>query len=334
MNTLVRAAVLTHFFEVSRAVGFNPQVVLREVGLSAAMLADPDQRIPAKAAVDLLERAAHSSDCLTFGLRMAESRQLSNFGVVSLLISHQPTLRDALATTIRYRHLLNDSLALQIEDAGPMVIVREEVMADRPTRQAIELAIGVLFRMCAAVLGRQWRPHSVNFSHAAPPDLSLHRRLFACPLVFGSEFNGIVFAATDLDLQNPAADPAMVRYARQFVDTIPGLREPVIDLEVRKAIYMMLPTGRATSDCVAQGLGLSLRTMQRQLDDAGVSFTHLLNEVRRDLVMRYMDKPSYNLIRVSELLGYSTPSSFTRWFKSQFGQAPARHRQAKRGATG
>ena len=68
--------------------------------------------------VVLLEESAAGSGCDNFGLRMAESRQLSSFGVVSLLITHQATLRDALVTTIDYRYMVNESLAMQIEDAG------------------------------------------------------------------------------------------------------------------------------------------------------------------------------------------------------------------------
>ena len=55
MITLVRAAVLTNFFEVARDLGYNPQDALRRTGLTRAMLEDPDQRIPAVAAVALLE---------------------------------------------------------------------------------------------------------------------------------------------------------------------------------------------------------------------------------------------------------------------------------------
>lgn len=322
MKTLVRAAVLTNFFEVARELGLDPQPLLRKVGLSRALLKDPEQRIPADAAVALLEESAQQAHCADFGLRMAESRQLSDFGVVSLLISHQPTLRDALTTTIQYRHLLNDTLAMQIEDAGKMVIVREEVVSQLPARQATELAIGVLYRMCSALLGSRWRPCSVNFTHEAPPDRRLHKRMFACPLEFGSEFNGFVCTAADLDAPNPAADPAMARYARQFVESLPLVSEPSVVLDVRKAIYLMLPTGRASSEYVAQGLGLSVRTMQRQLDEAGASFTELLNEVRRELAQRYIENPRYAMVRISELLGYSTPSSFTRWFIAQFGTAP------------
>jgi AraC-like DNA-binding protein len=331
MNALVRAATLTNFLEVAQELGLNPLPLLRDVGLSRALLADPEQRIPAASAVRLLEQAAQASGCPQFGLRMAESRQLSDFGVVSLLISHQRSLRDALSVTMQYRHLLNDTLAMQLEDAGDMVIIREEVVATAPSRQATELALGVLFRMCAAIMGGRWAPRSVNFSHEAPADLTLHKRVFACRVEFGSEFNGIVCRASDLDAPNPAADPAMARYAQRFVESLPLVNEPSVLLDVRKAIYLMLPTGRASAEYVAQALGLSVRTLQRQLDEAGTSFTAMLGEVRRELALRYVANPRYSLVRVSELLGYSTPSSFTRWFIGQFGQAPQVWRKANGG---
>lgn len=326
MSILVRAAALTNFFDIAQALGYNPQAALRKAGLTPAMLADPEQRIPANAAVNLLEEAAREAACPTFGLRMAESRQLSHFGAVSLLISFQATLRDALATTIKYGHLLNESLAMQMEDVGPMVIVREELLTEAPSRQANELAIGVLYRMCSALMGSRWKPLAVNFSHAAPPDLATHRRLFQCPIDFGQEFNGIVLAAADLDRPNPSAEPAMARHAQRFIESLPGAQAPSVVADVRHAIYLMLPSGRASSAYIAQGLGLSVRTMQRQLDDAGTNFTDLLNEIRSELAQRYMDNPEYSLARVAELLGYSTPSSFTRWFSAQFGMAPMRWR--------
>ena len=178
MANLIRSAVLTKFLEVAQAVNLNPQDVLRQAGLTRALIEDPEQRIPSRAAVTLLEAAARASQCPTFGLRMAQARQLADFGVVSLLISHQATLRDALATLLQYRHLLNESLAMQLENVGKMVIVREEVVVGMLSPQATELAIGVLFRMCAAFLGGAWHPHSVNFTHAAPADLSVHRKVF------------------------------------------------------------------------------------------------------------------------------------------------------------
>ncbi|MDF3935698.1 AraC family transcriptional regulator [Pseudomonas citronellolis] len=331
---MVRVAALTNYLEVARHLGLNPQLQLSQVGLSQAMLDNPEQRIPTAAAVRLLEDSARASGCETFGLRMAESRQLSDFGVISLLLTHQATLREAIDTIVQYRHLINESLALYVDQEGRTVILREELVTapPQPARQGIELAVGVLYRLCGALLGPHWQPLSVNFSHDAPADLQVHRRLFACKIEFGSEFNGIVCPASALDAPNPLADPAMVRHARSFVDSLPGATEASTLNEVRKAIYLLLPMGRATIEQIALSLGLNVRTLQRRLEDNQVTFSDLINEVRRELVLRYLENPRYSLGRIADLLGYSMPSSFTRWFTQQFGMAPAawRRQQGRR----
>lgn len=322
-------AALTNYLEVARHLGLNPQQQLRQVGLSLSMLEHPEQRVPTSVAARLLDESAHASGCETFGLRMAESRQLADFGVISLLLSHQATLRDALNTIVQYRHLLNESLALYVDQEGKTVILREELitMPPVPVRQGIELAIGVLYRLCSALLGPHWRPLSVNFTHDAPADLQVHKRLFGCKIEFGSEFNGIVCPAADLDAANPMADPAMARHARSFVESLPGATEGTTLNEVRKAIYLLLPMGRATIEQIAQYLSLNVRTLQRRLEENGVTFSELINEVRRELVLRYMENPRYSLGRIADLLGYSMPSSFTRWFTLQFGISPAAWRR-------
>jgi AraC-like DNA-binding protein len=288
--------------------------------------------------VALLEDSARLSDCVSLGLQMAEARQLSDMGALGLLLPHQRTLRDALSTLVQYRRLLNEALAIQVEEDGDTVVVRQEVVTDvpLPARQATELALATTFRMCAALFGTHWRPYSVNFTHAAPANLQVHRRVFgASKLEFSSEFSGFVCAAADLDQQNPAADPAMARYAERFLETLPGANERSVARDVRKTVYLLLPAGRATIEQVAQALGLNVRTLQRQLEEAGLTFSDLVNEVRRDLVLRYLENPDHSLGRIAELLGYAMPSSFTRWFTSQFGMAPARWRtQNVRGRRG
>lgn len=331
MPKLVRAAVLTNYLEVTQYLGFNPRDALAAVGLSRAQLLAPEHRIPIDSAVRLLEDSAAASGCQTFGLSMAESRQLSDFGVVSLLLSHQRTLRDALQVVVHYRHLMNDSLAIFIEEAGKMVIIREEVVTETPmpSRQATELAIGVMFRLCSALLGSHWHPYSVNFMHQAPDNLHLHRRLFGCTLEFGSEFNGIVCSDASLDMTNPNADPAMARYAQSYLDSLQSHQGTSMLFEVRKAIYLLLPMGRATIEQVAQSQGMNVRTLQRRLKDDGCAFNDVINDVRRDLVLRYLDNPNYPLSRIADMLGYSMASSFTRWFISQFGMPPATWRAQK-----
>ena len=324
MKRMVRAAALTNYFEVAQQFALNPSEMLAQVGLDRAMLADPDSRIPAGAVVTLLEESARASQCLTFGLRMAQTRQLTDLGAISLLLTHKRTLREVLLAMINYRHLMNEALALQMEDVGPDVIIREEVLTDVTThsRQATELALGVLARAAGALLGNRWKPHRVMFNHEAPPDLHLHRRIFKCKLAFGSEYNAFVCAAQDLDAPSSAANPALARYAEQLLQSLPKAQDRSTSMEVREAIYVLLPMGRATVEQVAQKLGVNVRTLQRQLEDDGATFSALINSVRRELAVRYVRSGKHSFGQVAELLGYSTQTSFTRWFKSEFGVAP------------
>lgn len=327
MVTFVRAASLTNFSELFSALGGDPEAALRHAGLRPSMILEQDQLIDALVAGRLLEEAATATGCENFGLRMAQSRQVSNFGVISLLLLHQPTLRKVLSTLIEHVHLLNESLVIHMDDVNGVVVLREEFTLPDTLPQSMELAIGVLFRTCDLLLHERWRPQRVCFSHAAPRNQSLHKQMFRCRVEFDSEFNGIVFRTEDLDAANPLADPVLVRYARTVVETTQQGRQASMGQRVRKAIYLMLPSGNATCICVAQGLGRSVRTLQRELDEEDLSFTDLLIEVRYDLAQRYVRNPEYAVGQIASMLGYNSHSAFTRWFTTLFGCPPETWRE-------
>src|SRR5205085_12222560 len=127
--------------------------------------------------------------------------------------------------------LLNGSLSLMIEAHADVVILREEVKPgnpQQPTRQRIELALGVMLRLMRQFLGAGWQPRRVCFKHPAPRDVSVHRRLFGYCVEFDADFNCIVCAKTDLDARNPSADPAMARYAQQLLDASAKPQRPTV----------------------------------------------------------------------------------------------------------
>jgi AraC-like DNA-binding protein len=321
----VRAAALSNFAVVARQVGLDPRLALRDAGLDGEVLNEPDRRVPAERVAACLEAAARDSGCQTIGLRMAEARRLSDFGVISLLIAQQPTIRDALQSTVRYRLLMNEALVMSIEEAGDLAIVREELVLEGggSARQAYELAVGALFRIFASILGPRWRPYAVSFTHAAPLDLTVHRRFFGCDLRFDADFNGIVCWNADLDRANAAADPAMAEYARRYVDALARAEDEAAPAAVRKAIHLLLPVGRASIEQVAQWLGLNVRTLQRRLAAEGVLFSDLLNAARRELAQRYQADGNLSATEISRLLGYGQPSSFSRWYAAEFGKPPS-----------
>jgi len=242
MIALVRSASLTHFALLAAEYGLDARALVARVGLPSRCLDDPDLKIPARSAARLLEVAAERAREPAFGLRMAESRRLSNLGPLSLLVRDEPTLRSALEALMRFIHLHNEALAVSVEQVSNLVVVRAELAAQgaQSLRQATELVVGVTFRVLQVFMGSHWRPRLVCFSHPAPPSVAVHRRVFGEAVEFGHDFNGIVCNAADLDAPNPGADPVMVRYAQQLLGHGLTAQSRLSD-RVRQLVVLLLP---------------------------------------------------------------------------------------------
>jgi AraC-like DNA-binding protein len=326
MTTQVRSASIAKYSEIARGLGIDPLRMLSHVGLDQSCLHTPDLRIPEASLAAVLETSAKAAACSSLGLLMGESWRLSDFGVISLLLQHQPTLRQALLDLERYRHLLSDSVALSVTDYRTATVVRVVLVTGRPHpgRQPVELAVAALLSLCRFHLGARWMPRSVHFTHAAPESLGVHRRVFGAQLEFGSEFDGIVLAEGELDQLNPASDPHMARYAKDYIEMQPRGGRRCVAHDVRRAVHLLLPCGRASIEQVGHNLGMSPRTLQRQLEKAGQSFQSLLNDVRREQAVRCLEGQAHTVSQIAQLLGFAETSAFSRWFSSQFGVSPSR----------
>lgn len=328
MTTLVRSAALTHFAEVAEACGLDAARLLGDVGLPLRCLDEPDLKVPARAIAGLLESAAARAGEPAFGLRMAESRRLSNLGPLGMLVRDEPTLRSALEAVMRHVHLHNEAMTVSVEQLGSLVVLRFDLVAGggEPVNQATELTVAVLFRVLRVFMGAGWHPRLVCFAHAAPRSLAAHRRFFGPAVEFGHEFSGIVCDAADLDAPNPGADPVMARYTLQLVGQARQAGPRTVD-RVRELVVVLLPRGHCRVEVVAQHLGVDRRTVARRLADEGTSFSALVDGVRGELVARYLAS-GRPLGDVAALLGFSAPSAFARWHRRQFGE-PARVRRAR-----
>lgn len=322
MSAQVRSASLTHFAQVANDVGLDAHALLAEAGLPARCLDEPDLMIPSAAVARLLERAAARSGERAFALRMVASRRLSNLGPLGLLVRDEPTLRSTLQALVRHIHMHNEALALHLEPAGGLVLIRQALVGEggQPMTQAIELALGVTFRVLQLFLGAQWQPRLVCFAHRAPASLVAHQRLFGPRLAFGYEFNGVVCNARDLDAPNPVADPVMARYTRQLLAGKADAQRSASE-RARQLVLLLLPRGHCRVDTVAQSLGMTRRTLARHLDQDGTSFSALVDDLRSDLLTRYRDDGTRPLADIAELLGFSAPSAFSRWHRQRFGVA-------------
>jgi AraC-like DNA-binding protein len=75
-------------------------------------------------------------------------------------------------------------------------------------------------------------------------------------------------------------------------------------------------------DRVASTLGVSARTLQRQLREEGTSFAGVLTELRREMAPALLRDGRLAVSEVAFLLGYEDPSAFQRAFRRWFGRSP------------
>lgn len=324
-KVLIRSRALSHYAEVARRAGLDPYRLLSEFRLPQRCLQQPDFKIPLDLFHQLIEASAERSGEEAFGLRMAEARRQSDLGPLGLLVREQATLRLAVNLTAHYSNRIVEGLFLTVEEHADVVILREELIFGRaaPVRQITELVIGQIFRILRTFTGPVWSPLRVCFVHDAPADRSVHGRVFGRNFEFGRDFNGIVCARSDLDVDNPNADPEIARLARRMLVSDVKDEPRTMSNQVHELILMQLGSGSCTIKGVAQHLGIDPRTIQRHLGREGRSFSSILESVRRELAGRYMKERHRSIAEVSSLLGFSATSGFSRWYRQQFRVTPS-----------
>lgn len=97
--------------------------------------------------------------------------------------------------------------------------------------------------------------------------------------------------------------------------------------QVRQVVVRLLAAGACTVEQVALAFGVDRRTVHRYLAREGQTFSAVLESVRRDLAPGYVSDRRRSLAEVSGLLGFATPSSFSRWYRRNFGANPATDRK-------
>jgi AraC-like DNA-binding protein len=87
-----------------------------------------------------------------------------------------------------------------------------------------------------------------------------------------------------------------------------GTRRARLLQTVEQRIVDLLPQGGARAAVVATELGVSPRTLIRQLAALGTSFSDLLDHLRKDLALKYVRETDLSLAQVAFLLRLRQPT--------------------------
>jgi AraC-like DNA-binding protein len=194
----------------------------------------------------------------------------------------------------------------------------------RAFRPAVDARLAALLSACREMIGAPVTPLLVQLSYRQPADVKEYERFFGAPLEFGSLTSSFLLRSEDLARRLAVADTTLVGYLETLADqTLAGIgTERSLRERVRRALWSELSERTPTLDGVARSLGVSARTLQRQLRQEGVTFAKLLAELRREMAPSLLRDGQNSVSEVAFLLGYEDPSAFRRAFQRWFGRSP------------
>jgi AraC-like DNA-binding protein len=303
----------------------------RGVKLDPSISSHPDDRIPFTQLVDLYERAAQLTGDKNFGLHVGQSVDPKLFDVVGYSALNSPTLGDAFARVARYHSIWTDGATFTLETSNKTSAIVYRYVDDSISehRHDAEMTLATVTTLCRNIASAEFTPTAVEFQHNEPADISEHRQLFRCPLKFNSRTNKLHFPSSYLSLPIEKADASLCalldRHAEELLAKFPP-RDSLVD-QVRSIIASEFRGGDPSLEHVADQLRMTPRTLQRKLQELGTSHNELLEQMRRQLAMRYLREREMAICEVAYLLGFSESSSFHRAFKRWTGLTPKEFRE-------
>ncbi|WP_143462350.1 helix-turn-helix domain-containing protein [Levilactobacillus enshiensis] len=97
---------------------------------------------------------------------------------------------------------------------------------------------------------------------------------------------------------------------------------------VQQMLFTAIPAGKFTLAEVAQGMGMSPRSVQRNLEAETTSYQQQVKKVQRLLAINYLALKTVTPTEIAYLVGYNSPSAFSRAFKQWTGQTLTEYRTA------
>ncbi|HEX4477769.1 MAG TPA: AraC family transcriptional regulator ligand-binding domain-containing protein [Polyangiaceae bacterium] len=301
----------------------------RRLGLTLADLDEPDARVDYDVMVDLTEFAIRITGDDAMGLHGATFLGTGVFHIVDYMVRTSRNVYEAMQRVGRYSRQLHDRFEMTVERTNEAEIIRFGIEGGLRFPAAFaDFCMASLF-VGSAALGLPPKADGVFFAHPPVRNVAEYEQLFNSPVHFNADSDHAVFPARSFDTPIPASDPFLCglleRHADRLLARLP--KSTTFAERVRRLLVPELRGGTPTLPNIAAQLELAPRTFRRRLERDGVTFQAILDDLRRDLAVAYLEQPDIELEEAAYLLGYSEASAFRRAFKRWTGKSVTEFRR-------
>ena len=317
-----QVAQLLHRLEQT---GLDGDQLCAVVGLDRSRLGSSDARIERQDFRGLFDAAEELSGDPLIGLHAGEA--VAQRSLLTYLTMTQATVRDALYEQARFAHLAFDSLRLEIVERPPYTC-SEIDLGPMQTHHEIEYLTATWIRPLPEETEIGAHASEVRFAHPASGPPKEYERVLGCPVRFRQPVWSIAFTAEVMSQPIAGANSTVARTLELEAEQ----RLAVVSSQsLRARVDWVLRNERSresrTPTRVAQMLGLSVRTLQRRLQEEGTRFREIRDGIRREEAITLLSDPSLRISEVAQKLGFTDDAGFDNAFKRWTGATPRTQRQ-------
>jgi AraC-like DNA-binding protein len=319
--------------------GFSRDELFAAAGLVRSDENDPAAQIPSRHMTALVRFALARTSNAAFGLDCAErSLDLRRQGFWGYALLSSSSLRERLEVHQRYQDLRGGGRFTFRVEHGRAVLEFPEVRF--PSDVAEVVTDWFVARSVMQLHEHTKNPElrvDVELTYPERPHHARLRRLVRGDIRFARDMVRIIVPAEALDCSLPG-DPQLRALAASQLDEQKARHGSAFEPDdvaerVTRALAACL-SHDASMVRVAAELGMSVRTLQRQLGAQGVSFQALAEEARRTRALRLLSQDELSVECIATQLGYGDASNFRRAFRRWTGVSPSDYRSRRGEAAG
>ena len=326
---LQRVGVLVELPRLLREMGVDPDPLIDTLGIDRATLGDIDGKLPFQVITSLFLQCIETTRRNDFPLVLGSMGRLTHLGIVGKLLSTAPNLGTAMVDFASNHPRYVRGATAYLVDLGEDGILGAHRVHSPGLRGSVAFSAGaiafgraIFLDLCGV------EPTRVLLSLPQPEDISPYRKVFGrAKLVFEAEHFGLVYPRAALAKRIPGADPARHAEIRKFIAERWNFIEPDLLDRVMRVLVPSVLAGTPSLKSTADLLVMHPRTLNRALQGRGLSFRDAVNEARFEMASQILRETSVSVSGLSQILGYSEVSAFTRFFTNAAGLPPSEWKQ-------
>ncbi|OUS03796.1 hypothetical protein A9Q81_06595 [Gammaproteobacteria bacterium 42_54_T18] len=330
----VTGIALSQFVYGAEALGIAGKETVKQAGLSDEHLL-PTARVPEAQYEMTLLRLILASKNDSFGVDIGQQLMPPLYGVLMSLAFSSPTLGEAPKNMARYQGLASGNCGgINYQVAGPTVelsvaMTHKNLVIRRNMAEFVVTLYCGLLRLIST--RPDLSPNHVWLEHTPYSDAARRRMesIVRCPISWSAGHTRMEVSRDIHELPIYGHGDENLRLARQLAQQqLQELDKRASSVESIKwhARELML-SGAPRRDVVAKRLGVSTRTLDRRLKDAGISWQELLDGLRVQLAIEYLSDLELTVAQIAEKLGFTEIRAFQRRFKTWTGMTPSAYRK-------